>query len=64
MLFLRWLPYHGQIWDLCQQVTQPRDRPPFFDGVLHGVLSNTQMPSPQEAEVVAPVGPVTMVVGV
>ena len=22
-----------------------RDRPPFFDGVLHGVLSNTRMPS-------------------
>ena len=36
-----WGAYHGQIWELCQQVTQPRDRLLFFDGIL----SNTQMPS-------------------
>jgi len=28
-----------------QHVTRSRDRPPFFDGVLHGVLSNSRMPS-------------------
>jgi hypothetical protein len=26
-------------------ITRPRDRPPCFDGVLHGVLSNLRMPS-------------------
>jgi hypothetical protein len=30
-------------WVLVQQVTRSRDRLPFFDGVLHGVFSNSQI---------------------
>ena len=36
---------HRQNLGVGQYITRSQDQPPFFDGILNGVLSNSRMPS-------------------